>query len=427
MDVAAAQALVDSLARFGMRFGLERTLRSLEALGHPERRFPSLHVAGTNGKGSTCAFAAAILRASGRKVGLYTSPHLLRFDERIRVDGTPIPDSSFAQGVAAILQAFPQALVEGDPLTFFELTTVLALWHFARERVELAVLETGLGGRLDATNAVDSRVALVTRIGLDHTALLGDGLAAIASEKAGIFKPGARTIIARQAPEALAVLRAAARAAGGAPLVAGVDFWLEPGAPGRFDYRAGDLLLRDLELGLLGAHQRENAESAIAAARLMEPQLPPEAIRRGLAGVEWPGRLERASLEPLTILDGAHNPDGARSLARSVRELWPLRRVHLVLGALADKDVRGIAAELLPLAERVYLCSPACDRALSVDALARLLASLEREGDRFDSVGAALDAARADARSRPDEAMVLVAGSLYVVGEAKRRLVSGAR
>src|SRR3990172_7512154 len=164
MDVAAAQALVDSLARFGMRFGLERTLRSLEALGHPERRFPSLHVAGTNGKGSTCAFAAAILRASGRKVGLYTSPHLLRFDERIRVDGTPIPDSSFAQGVEAILQAFPQALVEGDPLTFFELTTVLALWHFARERVELAVLETGLGGRLDPAHRAHNPRLLLFKI-----------------------------------------------------------------------------------------------------------------------------------------------------------------------------------------------------------------------------------------------------------------------
>lgn len=423
MTYEAAQKLVDSLARFGMRFGLERMRSALEALGHPERAFRSLHVAGTNGKGSTCAFAAAILREGGHRVGLYTSPHLVRFSERIQVDGAPIADGAFARGVETILRAFPAAVAPGDPMTFFELTTALALWHFAQERVDVAVLEAGLGGRLDATNVVQPEVALVTRIGLDHTALLGDSLEAIALEKAGIFKPGARAIIARQAPAAHDAL---ARAAGafGAPLLAGVDFALEPGARGRFEYREAGLRLGDLELGLRGTHQRDNAETAIAAVRLAAPAVSGEAIRRGLANVKWPGRLERAGEDPITVLDGAHNPDGARALAQAVKALYSGHKVHLVLGALADKDARGIASELVPLASRVYACSPASERALSDGSMAQIVADLGGDGLRLGSVGTALGAARAAARAEPGPAMVLVAGSLYVVGEAKVWLAS---
>ncbi len=422
MTYEAAQKLVDSLGRFGMRFGLERMHAALAALGHPERAFRSLHVAGTNGKGSTCAFAAAMLRESGHRVGLYTSPHLVRFSERIQVDGEPIADEAFARGVEAIQRVFPAAVDPGDPMTFFELTTALALWHFAEARVEVAVLETGLGGRLDATNAVQPEVALVTRIGLDHTALLGGTLEAIAAEKAGIFKPGVRAIVARQAPAAREVLLRAASDLGARPLVAGEDFALEPAEGGRFEYREPSFRVQGLELGLAGPHQRENAEGAIAAARILAPHLSPEAIRRGLSGVKWPGRLERAAENPVTVLDGAHNPDGARALAQAVRGLFAGTRVHLVLGALSDKDVRGIASQLVPLAARVYACSPANERALSDAALLQLVHELGGQGQRLGAVADALGAARAAARAEPGPAMVLVAGSLYVVGEAKRAL-----
>ncbi len=415
MTLPEAQDFLDSLAHFGMRFGLERMHRLLEALGHPERRFRVLHVAGTNGKGSTCAFAASMLRAHGLRVGLYTSPHLVRFNERIQVDGQDIGDEQLAEGVEALLAAFPQARDPADPLTFFEFGTALALWHFAGQGVQVAVLETGLGGRLDATNAVQSEVTAITRISLDHTAVLGPTLEAIAAEKAGIFKSGARVVLARQPAEALPVLVRAAETVGQPPLVAGRDFQLA-GAPGAFAFFGGGRTLDHLSLALAGPHQRENAETAIQAALLLEPTLGEETVRQGLAQTVWPGRFEVVDRAPLTILDGAHNPDGARTLAESLQALYPGVFVHLVFGVLGDKDVSGVAARLMPLAGRLYLACPKNERALPLERLQALAAPYSARHEVFGSVAEALLAARA--ACRPGE-LVLVAGSLYVVGEAK--------
>ncbi|HEY3447707.1 MAG TPA: folylpolyglutamate synthase/dihydrofolate synthase family protein [Myxococcales bacterium] len=425
MTPAEAQAFLDSRSQLGMRFGLDRMRRTLDALGRPERGLRVLHVAGTNGKGSTCAFASSVLRSAGLKVGMYTSPHLVRMNERIRVDGQDITDEAQARGVEALLAACPWAADPADPLTFFEVDTAIALRHFAQEKVDVAVLEVGLGGRLDATNAIERcDVALVTRIGLDHTKLLGDTLGAIAGEKAGIFKPAAHAVIARQEKEALDVLVAAAEKSSRSVHVAGRDFQLQSDAE-PFTFTSGDCRIPGLSLSLLGPHQRENAESAIQAALLVEPELDARAIRAGLASAVWPGRLEVVRRRPLTLLDGAHNPDGARSLAQAMAALFPGKRIHLVFGVLADKDVSGVASRLVPMAAHVWLASPESERALAAEDLARQVAPLGVPCSTHPSIGAALDAATASASAEGEGSLVLVAGSLYVVGEAKAHLATG--
>lgn len=422
MTPAEAQAFLESRSQLGMRFGLDRMRRTLDALGRPERRMRVLHVAGTNGKGSTCAFASAILQRAGLRVGMYTSPHLVRMNERIQVDGQDVSDEDQASGVEALLAACPWAADPADPLTFFEVDTAVALWHFARQEVDVAVLEVGLGGRLDATNAIERcDVALVTRIGLDHTRLLGDTLGAIAREKAGIFKPQAHAVIARQDEEALQVLSAEAGKAGRSVRLAGRDFRLEnPAEP--FAFASGDRRIPDLALSLLGAHQRENAETAVEAALLLEPALDAGAVRAGLAGTVWPGRLEVVRREPLTLLDGAHNPDGARSLAQAMAEVFPGRKVHFVFGVLGDKDVAGVASRLVPMASKVHLASPKSERAMPVDELERLVAPLGVPCSTHPGIAEALDAATLEAAAEGEGSLVLVAGSLYVVGEAKASL-----
>jgi dihydrofolate synthase/folylpolyglutamate synthase len=422
MNVAEAKAFLGSLAQFGMRFGLERMERTVQALGRPDRRYRILHVAGTNGKGSTCAFASSILRQAGLRVGLYTSPHLLRVNERIQVNGEEISDESLAEGVSQILQAHPEAACASDPLTFFELGTALALWQFARERVDVAVLEVGLGGRLDATNVVQSQVAVVTHLGLDHTAILGDTLTAIATEKAGIFKPGSLPVIARQEAEALAVLTESARRVGRA-LLAGSDFALE--GEGLLTYSQDAFRVEGISLSLLGAHQKDNAETAIAAARAMESSLTAPVIRQGLAATRWPGRLQIVGRDPLILLDGAHNPDGARALAKAMRELFPDCQIHLVFGMLADKDVAGVARELAPLANKVWVAKPASERAMETGPLRTLMAGMGASATCCQSVAQALELAREGAKAAGHKALVLVAGSLYLVGEAQALLGCG--
>ncbi|MGC4114189.1 MAG: folylpolyglutamate synthase/dihydrofolate synthase family protein [Myxococcales bacterium] len=426
MTPAEARTFLESRSQLGMRFGLDRMKRTLDALGRPERRMRVLHVAGTNGKGSTCAFAASILRAAGLRVGLYTSPHLVRMNERIQVDGVDISDEDQARGVEALLAACPWAADPADPLTFFEVDTAIALWHFAQRSVDVAVLEVGLGGRLDATNAIERcDVSAITRIGLDHTKLLGDTLAAIAGEKAGIFKAGAHAVIARQESEALEVLVGAAEQGARSVLVAARDFGLGGEAqPYTFDTHDGRAI-PDLRLSLLGPHQRENAETAVQAALLVEPALEARAIRTGLASTLWPGRLEVVRSSPLTILDGAHNPDGARTLAQAMAQVFPGKRIHFVFGVLGDKDVHGVASRLVPLAAHLWLASPESERALPVEGLAKLVAPMGVPATTYPSIAAALDAATAAASAEGEGSLVLVAGSLYVVGEAKAHLAVG--
>ncbi len=393
------------LQPLAMRFGLERMERALEALGRPERRYPVLHVGGTNGKGSTCAMAAAALAAAGLRVGLYTSPHLVRFSERIQVDGAEIGDPELGAAIDEIRRACPwhDAASDGDRLTYFEVATLAGLVHFARSRVDAAVVEVGLGGRFDATNAIVPRVSAVARIGLDHVQLLGDTVEQIAFEKAGIFKAGVPAVVhGRQPPGALDVLAAEA-ARRGAPLVVAAS-----------DYA--------LPIGLRGPHQRGNAALAAAALRQLRPAGVPideNAIARGIATARWPGRLEEIAG---VLLDGAHNPDGAAALAAALHELHPGRPVELVFGVLADKDHSGMLAALVPAVRRIHAAAPSTPRARPAEEVRGLAAVAGAAADAHSTVAGALACAREAAR---DGALVVVAGSLYLVGEA-RALLGGA-
>jgi dihydrofolate synthase/folylpolyglutamate synthase len=404
------------LQRFGIKLGLENIRTLLERLGRPEERFGILHVGGTNGKGSVCASLAEILRRAGYRVGLYTSPHLHSFTERIRVDGRPIDEAEVARLTDEIRRLAPDV-----PATFFEFTTALALCHFQREEVDFAVLEVGMGGRLDATNAVVPRVAVITPVCRDHAEHLGGDLATIAGEKAGIVKPGVPVVIGPQEPAAFHVLAERAREQG-APLFAfGRDFFMEK-APEGLSYRDQTGRLEGLRPGLAGAHQHENLALALCAAGVLHRQgvaLADEALRAGVEAVRWPGRLEWWADDREILLDGAHNEGGARVLAAFLRELKPAG-IRWVVGMKADKRPQDILGPLLPLASALYCTVPPVEEAVGAAGLVRLATPSGVRARAFVSPGKALDAALAD--RRPGE-IVLVAGSLFLVAAAREALM----
>ncbi|MBJ6765736.1 bifunctional folylpolyglutamate synthase/dihydrofolate synthase [Myxococcaceae bacterium JPH2] len=412
-----ALAFLAQLNPSGIKLGLERVREALEALGHPERQAPVLHVAGTNGKGSTCAFAAAALQAAGHRVGLYTSPHLVRVNERIRVNGEDIPDARFGQRILEVLERYPSAL--SDPMTYFEFGTVVALWHFAQERVDVVVLETGLGGRLDATNAALSTVTAVTPISFDHMEYLGHTLGAIAGEKAGIFKPGVPAVVSRQEPEALEAISRRAAEVGAPLLVEGRDFALEGEANGALSYRGPSWRLSGVSLALRGPYQRQNAAMALACLESLAARgvaVSPEAAREGLATARWPGRLEEVGQSPTVVVDGAHNPAGVQVLLEALRALYPGRRLRLVFGVVADKDRGPMLRALFPLATSVDLTPLETPRSLAperyVDEARALCPEVRVHGSLVDAL------ATARSRSGPDD-VVLCTGSLFLVGRVK--------
>lgn len=395
--------------RAGMRPGLERIHGLLEALGRPERAFTIAQVGGTNGKGSISAMLAAILQASGRRVGLYTSPHLCDFRERIRVDGRPISEADFADGVEAI-----GTLVARLDATVFEAATALALDHFCRERVDVAVLEVGLGGRLDATTVGEPRVEIVARIDYDHQIELGDTLTRIAAEKAAIIRSGT-ALSARQDPEAEAVVVRRAAEIDVPLLLEGRDLHAAPRGftldAQRLDLAGPGWRLADVACGLLGVFQPGNALLAAAAARELGAGEP--AIRAGLAAARWPGRFQILRRDPLVVLDGAHNPGGARALAASLRAYFPGQSVTFVISVLADKDAGGILDALMPVAARIILTASSNRRAASPAALRALLPA---EEPRVSTVSPATEAL-ALAMSGAPAGVVCVAGSLSLIGD----------
>jgi dihydrofolate synthase/folylpolyglutamate synthase len=393
--------------RTGMRPGLERIEALLDAIGRPERSFTIAQVGGTNGKGSISAMLAGVLQAAGRRVGLYTSPHLRHYRERIRVDGRPISESDFVDGVEALGTQIARL-----DATVFEAGTALALDHFCRQRVDVAVLEVGLGGRLDATTVGNPRVVAIGPIDYDHQHELGDTLTLIAREKAAIIRSGV-AFSARQDPEAEAVRERRATEVA-VPLVReGRELHVTPRGftldAQRVDLAGPGWRMTDVACGLLGVYQPGNALLAAAAAR--ELGADEAAIREGLRGTRWPGRFQIFRRDPLTILDGAHNPASARALAASLRAYFPGRPVTFVIGILADKDAGGILAALRPLASRIVLTASTNPRAAAPAALRALL-----PGARVETAGSPKEAL---ARARPDEpdGLVCVAGSLSLIGD----------
>ncbi len=405
----------------GMRPGLERIEALCDALGRPERRYRLVQVGGTNGKGSIAALLATMLKAAGRRVGLYTSPHLVSFRERIRIDGEAIAEDAVVDGVEAL-----GTLVARFDATMFEATTALALDHFAREAVDTAVLEVGLGGRLDATTVGAPAVTVIARVDLDHREILGSTLAEIAAEKAAIVRSGV-AIAAAQAPEAEAVIVERAARAGVPLLLAGRDLHVgvgRRGLDGQAIACAGPgWSLADLHLGLLGTFQPDNALLAVAAAR--ELGVGEAAIRDGLARTRWPGRFQLIPRRPVPggwlILDGAHNPAGARALALSLREHFGDAALTLVLSILRDKDAPAIMAELTPRARRVVLTASSNPRAVSPGDLRAALSP----GVREVAIAATPPEALALAARAPGTHNICVAGSLSLIGDVLRVLAGG--
>lgn len=412
-----------------MNAGLENITRLMESLGSPQRCFPSIHIAGTNGKGSTAAMLSSILCAQGMRVGLYTSPHLVEFSERIQINGCPIPDRAFLPLIQEIREHLPKEissplkLEENLQPTFFELTTALAFLYFAREGVEMAVVEVGMGGRLDATNLLMPVVSVITQIEKDHCKYLGSGLARIAWEKAGIIKQGVSVVTAEGKEEPFNVIRSQALERG-APLIRVGENVLTRGEnPSDFSYRGPIFSLDHLECALNGSHQIQNAATALAALEVLKEKgfsIGPQAIRLGLSRVRWDGRLQIVGEDPPILLDGAHNPSAARVLANALPGFCKGRnRLIFVVGILKDKDIDAFFARLIPLASEVILTCPNYERAAPLSVLEKAMESYCVPFRSIPLVSEAIDVARSVAHT---DDLICVTGSLYTVGEVKAHL-----
>jgi dihydrofolate synthase / folylpolyglutamate synthase len=422
------------------KFDLAHMRVLLAALNHPERRFPSVLIAGTNGKGSTAATLASILRASGLKTGLYTSPHLMRINERIRVNGEEISDDDFAELHGAVDRA-AEKLVEKTELpwhpSFFEMMTAIAFDYFARDRVDLAVLEVGMGGRLDATNVVEPRLSVITDISLDHQKFLGNSVREIAREKAGIIHPGGVVVTLPQQPEANdvignTILELEARVVNAVPYVPAVSpnssRDLVPSTEqgnSRFVYRyplqlMGEQIL--VETPLVGRHQLRNVALAIAAGVELHQQgfscVTPKSIELGIRETKWPGRFQVISARPgwpEIAFDVAHNPAGAWALRSALSERYEDRRLIFVFGAMRDKAISEMAEILFPLADQVIVTRPENPRAASPEEIQKAAARTGADIEKVEDVQRAVERAReiSDART-----IVVFTGSIYLVGEA---------
>jgi dihydrofolate synthase/folylpolyglutamate synthase len=409
------------------KFDLENIAILSERLGRPDRAYPSAHIAGTNGKGSTAAFLESILRHGGFRTGLNTSPHLEKINERIRINGEEISDEAFAETFSRIHERIEELLAAGKLRahpTYFECVTAMAFEYFAREQVDFAVFEVGLGGRLDATNILSPVVTIITRVDFDHENFLGHSLKEIAAEKAGIVKPGVPLVLAEQRPEAREVILARAKEFG--------SLVTEPSRIFRVDQQTmqnGQVRARvfethsgkifELDPSLPGRFQLENALNAVAAAQLLQNrgfQIPGDAITQGIANTVWPGRLEKLQSGPDIYLDGAHNPSAARELAHFLEQNFSGRRIWLIYAALRDKAVDEVAGLLFPHAAEVIFTAPRTPRAVSATQLAEITG---HHAARFSVI---TDAERAFehalAQAVPEDA-IFITGSLYLVGQLR--------
>jgi dihydrofolate synthase/folylpolyglutamate synthase len=400
VTLAEALAYLHQLSQFGFQPGLDSTRRLAAAVGNPQDRLRFIHVAGTNGKGSTCAFLESMYRVAGFRTGLYTSPHLVRFGERIQVGRQPLPEETLARLVSELRQRMPADLTP----TFFEFTTVVALMAFAEAAVDVVLWETGLGGRLDATNIVTPLASVITSIGLDHMQVLGGTVGEIAAEKAGIIKPGVPILTSVDRADALAVIQYRARELDSHCVV------VDAAAVSRMTW----------PVSLLGPHQRVNATLAVVTVRLLRAFLPvsDEHLAYGLANTRWAGRMQVFQRgEQTWLLDGAHNADGVAAFRRALTQHYPERHPVMVLGMLRDKAWREMATHLAPAASRLVVAPVSSPRTVQADELSEALQEA-RCGRAVRACTSVEEALRAVAR----EPFVAVTGSLYFIGEVLEQL-----
>jgi dihydrofolate synthase / folylpolyglutamate synthase len=408
-----------SLHRFGMKLGVEVIAALLARLGNPHRRFPAVHIGGTNGKGSSAAIVASILRAAGYRVGLYTSPHLVDFRERIQVQGHPISPEQ----VCVLTKYLRSHIKPNEAPTFFEVTTAMAFRHFADEQVDIAVVEVGLGGRLDATNVLTPLGVLITSIAFDHEQYLGNTLEAIASEKAGILSPGRPVVLGPMPDVAAQVIQSHADRLQAPVARADKAFRAMGDSHDFFGYQGREWSLSGLSCNLPGRHQIVNSINALALLEFGVQKAFPvteQTIRDGLRQVRWPGRLEVLARDPLVILDGAHNPSAAEVLfdfLESALHDAPDRKLILVIGMMADKNHKEFLGRLVPIADTVIFTRPHMERAATPEMLVAAMgqASVHRLviSDPHDAL------ARAEHMARPSD-LICVTGSLFLVGEISR-------
>ncbi len=409
------------LRRFGIKLGLATIQRMLAGLGNPHRRFKTIHIAGTNGKGSVASGLAAIFMQSGYRVGLYTSPHLVRFNERIQINGKAIADDD----IVRLYRRVRNTLSGGREPTFFEFTTAMALDEFGRRKVDWAVVETGMGGRLDATNVIVPELTIITNVSLEHREYLGRTLRQIAFEKAGIIKYRKPVVSGIRQPSARTVLEETARRKSAPVYYLGREFFVRNRSESAFTYQGIDHVWRNLTTGLLGDYQIKNAGLVLAACELLMKKAPGiclDSIQEGLKSHRWPGRLEIVSENPHVWLDGAHNLDAARHLSRYLARHLKGRRLTLVVGILDDKPYELMLKLLLPLSSRVILTQAKINRALPAEKLEEVARPMISDITVIPNVAEAFQQAVTTALPG---GVTLVAGSLYVVGEAKAALEAG--
>ena len=412
---------LSSFNRMGIRLGLDPIRCLLERLHNPQNSFPSVLIAGTNGKGSVAAMTAAILSAGGFKTGLYTSPDLIDFRERIRINGRMISRRDVGICVREIKGQIR------EEVSYFEFLTAMAFLHFQRQQVEIAVLEIGMGGRLDATNVVMPLVSIITNISLEHREYLGNTLAEIAREKGGIIRERGRCLTAAGQRRVIETLEAICRERGAALYRLGREIRTTIHRDGTFSYHGIEQRHERLVCPLAGRHQVKNAALALGAVELIGEagfRIDGHAVSEGLKRTRWEGRLEILRRSPMLLVDGAHNPAGVAALCRALKNDFPRRRLLLLFGVLDDKDYRTMAKRLFPLADRVFLTRPHSERALSLEVLLPAARRFHSDIDVVENPG---DALRRALSLAGKEDLVCTAGSLYLVGEIKRchRMMTG--
>jgi len=404
------------LQKHGIKFGLNCTKNILTRLGNPHHSLRCIHIAGTNGKGSTAAMLSSMLKQQGLRVGLFTSPHLVRFTERFRIDD----EEESPERILEIFGRVRQVIDDAEPPTFFEIVTAMAFQYFAEEKVDWAIVEVGMGGRLDATNVMRPQVSVVTNVSFDHEEFLGNTLGAIAREKAGIIKNRVPVVSGARQPLVQAILKATCLRQEAPIFHLGKDFRAKRNADGSLRYEGLRRRFPSLALNLAGWHQFHNAALALATLEVLENyrvlSLNPAAIQEGLLHVHWPARLEVLQESPLIVLDGAHNPQGAECLRDALKQLFPKRRLHLVLGIMADKDLRGILRRLLPPAETVIFTQPKYARAANPETLRRLARPYIQRLYVIPDPESAIQQAKSLAAP---EDVICITGSLYFAGEVK--------
>jgi len=406
------------LRRFGIKLGLSTIRKILSGIGNPQDKFSCIHVAGTNGKGSIASALSTIFYSSGYNVGLYTSPHLVHFNERICINNRPISNDHMVKAYLAVKNAHHGSR---EP-TFFEFSTAMALWEFARQKVDWAIIETGMGGRLDATNVMHPKLCIISNISLEHQLYLGNTISKIADEKGGIIKRRVPVITAVKQKSAAVALKKIADSKSAPFYRLGNAFRIRKNPDKTFSYFGIHHNWRNLKTGLTGNHQIENAALVLAACEILNQKYTDiafETIKSGIETNKWPGRLEIISKRPLVILDGAHNRVAAKALSMYISDHLADRSVTLVIGILDDKPYAVMLKSLLPACKKVVLTCPDIDRALPAEQLFPIAKEIIPDVEIISNVGKAVT--HCIDTASPDE-VICVAGSLYVVGEAKEAL-----